>query len=111
MNKKKDINIIKFPTSANEAERQVEAILFAAEEPLDVETIQSRISVKANVPKILSSLTEQYKNRGINLVCITNKWSLRTATNLSKLMNLQKSKDKKMSRATIETLAIASSTP
>ena len=106
MNKKKDINIIKFPTSANEAERQVEAILFAAEEPLDVETIQSRISVKANVPKILFSLAEQYKNRGINLVCITNKWSLRTATNLSKLMNLQKSKDKKMSRATIETLAI-----
>jgi len=106
MNKKKDLNIIKFPNNALETERQIEAILFAAEEPLDIKTIESRLSVKANVPKILKSLTEQYKNRGINLVCITNKWSLRTASNLSKLMNLQKSKDKKMSKATVETLSI-----
>jgi segregation and condensation protein B len=106
MKKKKNLNIIKFPNSLIEAERQVEAILFAAEEPLDIETIASRLSVKANIPKILTSLTEQYKNRGINLVCITNRWSLRTADNLSKLMNLQKSKNKKMSRATVETLAI-----
>jgi segregation and condensation protein B len=106
MTKKKNLNVIKFPNSILEAERQVEAILFAAEEPLDIETISSRLSVKTNVQKVLNSLTEQYKKRGINLVCITNKWSLRTASNLSKLMNLQKSKDKKMSRATVETLAI-----
>ena len=106
MTKKKNLNVIKFPNSILEAERQVEAILFAAEEPLDIETISSRLSVKTNVQKVLNSLAEQYKKRGINLVCITNKWSLRTASNLSKLMNLQKSKDKKMSRATVETLAI-----
>ena len=53
MNKKKNLNILKFPTNIVEAERQVEAILFAAEEPLDLESIQTRLKVKANVPKIL----------------------------------------------------------
>ena len=106
MNKKKDLNIIKFPTNVAEAERQVEAILFAAEEPLDLESIQTRLKAKANVPKILKSLENQYKNRGINLICIANKWSFRTPSNLSKLMNLETSTQKKLSKAAIETLAI-----
>ena len=106
MKKKKDLKILKFPTNMVEAERQVEAILFAAEEPLDIESIQNRLKLKADVPKILSSLETQYKDRGINLVCITNKWSFRTASNLSNLMNLQTSTQKKLSKAAIETLAI-----
>ena len=106
MNKKKDINILKFPINIAEAERQIEAILFAAEEPLDLESIQTRIKVKANVPKILESLKNQYKNRGINLICIVGKWSFRTSSNLSKLMSLQKFTQKKLSKAAIETLAI-----
>ena len=106
MNKKKDLKVVKLPTSVNQIERQVEAILFAADEPLDVETILSRLKVHANVPKALESLKFYYNNRGINLVCITNKWSFRTATNLSGLMNLQKSKEKKMSKAAVETLSI-----
>ena len=106
MNKKKNPKIIKFPTSATEAERQVEAILFSAEEPLDIDSIKSRLTVKINITKVLTLLESQYKNRGINLICIKNKWSFRTASNLSKLMNLQKSKQKKLTKATIETLAI-----
>ena len=106
MNKKKNLNILKFPTNIAEAERQVEAILFAAEEPLDLESIQTRLEVKANVPKILKSLENQYKNRGINLICIANKWSFRTPSNLSKLMKLETSTQKKLSKAAIETLAI-----
>ena len=106
MNKKKNLNILKFPTNIVEAERQVEAILFAAEEPLDLESIQTRLKIKADVPKILKSLEKQYKNRGINLICIANKWSFRTPLNLSKLMNLQTSTQKKLSKAAIETLAI-----
>jgi len=106
MKHKKNTKIIKFPTSSADAERQVEAILFAAEEPLDLESIQARLKVKANVSKILESLKMQYKNRGINLICITNKWSFRTASDLSKLMNLQISTQKKLSKAAIETLAI-----
>ena len=52
------------------------------------------------------NIKEIYKNRGINLICIKNKWSFRTADDLSKLMSLQKSTQKKLSKATIETLAI-----
>jgi segregation and condensation protein B len=106
MNQKRDSKILKFPSGINESERQVEAILFAAEEPLDPKSIEERMKIKTNVPKILKSLVIQYKNRGINLVCIANKWSFRTASNLSQLMNLQKSNQKKLSKAAIETLAI-----
>ena len=104
--KPKNLKILKFPTNATEPERQVEAILFAAEEPLDIESIKMRMTIKSNVANILESLEKQYKNRGINLICISNKWSFRTAVNLSKLMNLQKSTQKKLSKAAIETLAI-----
>ena len=106
MMKPKNLKILKFPTNATEQERQVEAILFAAEEPLDIESIKMRMTIKSNVANILESLEKQYKNRGINLICISNKWSFRTAANLSKLMNLQKSTQKKLSKAAIETLAI-----
>ena len=106
MNKKKDTKIIKFPVSISEAERQAEAILFAAEEPLDIETIKSRMKVSSNIEKVLDSLQKQYHSRGINLVCITKKWSFRTSSNLSKLMDLQVSTQKKLSKAAIETLSI-----
>ena len=104
--KKNDLNILKFPSSVTNLERQVEAILFAAEEPLDEESIQEKLKTKINISKILVSLEKQYKNRGINLICISNKWSFRTASNLSQFMNLQIHAKKKMSKATIETLAI-----
>ena len=106
MNKKKNLKILKFPKNLIEAEREVEAILFSADEPLDLETIKSRMITKANILKILESLVEQYKNRGINLICIKEKWSFRTASNLSKLMNLQIPSQKKLSKAAIETLSI-----
>ena len=106
MKKIKESKILKFPGSSAEAEKQVEAILFAAEEPLDIETIKTRIKTKGNIANILASLQKQYANRGINLICISNKWSFRTSVNLSKLMSLQTSTQKKLSKATIETLAI-----
>ena len=105
VNKKKN-NIISFPASPSKLERQVEAILFSASEPLDVETIEKRIRTNTNVKKILEHIKNIYENRGINLVCIKNKWSFRTASDLSKLMALQKSTQKKLSKATIETLSI-----
>ncbi len=107
--KKKDKNkdnIISFPSTVSKLERQIEAILFAASEPLDIETIEKRVQSNINVTKILEKLKKNYNNRGINLVCIRNKWSFRTAEDLSKLMSLQKSTQKKLSKATIETLSI-----
>ena len=106
MRNKKKNNIIDFPASPTKLERQVEAILFAASEPLDIETIEKRVQTTNNLKKILENLQATYKKRGINLVCIKNKWSFRTAEDLSKLMSLQKSTQKKLSKATIETLAI-----
>tara|TARA_Y100000758_G_scaffold276597_1_gene221506 strand:+ start:19 stop:708 length:690 start_codon:yes stop_codon:yes gene_type:complete len=106
MNKKNDLKILKFPDHVAKLERQVEAILFAAEEPLDIESIQEKLNTKANILKILESLEKQYKNRGVNLVYIAKKWSFRTASNLSKFMNLQTFTKKKLSKAAIETLAI-----
>jgi len=105
INKKKN-NIISFSPSPTKLERQVEAILFAASEPLDVETIEKRIQTSSNIKRVLENIKKSYKTRGINLVCIKNKWSFRTADDLSKLMSLQKSTQKKLSKATIETLSI-----
>ena len=104
-NKNKN-NIISFPSNISKLERQVEAILFAASEPLDLETIEKRIQSNTNIKKVLEKIQENYKKRGINLVCIRDKWSFRTAEDLSKLMSLQKSTQKKLSKATIETLSI-----
>jgi len=107
MKKNKNINnVISFPKNKSKIEREVEAIIFAADEPLDVETIEKRVGTSKDIKKILFKLQEEYSNRGINLVCISNKWIFRTASDLSKLMSLQKSTQKKLSRATIETLAI-----
>ena len=106
MNKLKKNNVVNFPSSVSEIEREVEAILFAAAEPLETESIETRISKKVDVLKVLKKLQQTYSARGVNLVCISNKWSFRTAQNLSKLMSQQKSVEKKLSQAAIETLAI-----
>ena len=99
-------NIVKFPLNLSDGEREIEAILFAATEPLEIESIESKISKKINVQKALEKLQQTYLNRGINLVCISNKWSFRTAENLSGLMSQQKTIEKKLSKAAIETLSI-----
>ena len=103
--KKKD-NIIKFPNKLSSIEKEIEAIIFAAAEPLDVETIESKISKKGDVEKILHKLKNEYLDRGINLVCISKKWSFRTSSSLSNLMKQEKTVEKKLSKAAIETLAI-----
>jgi len=103
---KKINNIVKFPKNLNKLERQVEAILFAASEPLDIETIEKRVQSSTQIKKVLTKLQSDYSNRGVNLVCIKEKWSFRTSSDLINLMSLQKSTEKKLSRATLETLAI-----
>jgi len=106
MKKIKTNNIVSFPSSLTNDEREVEAILFAALEPLDIDTIMSKVSKKNNTVKILEKLKNIYSTRGINLVNISNKWSFRTAKDLSGLMSKEKSVEKKLSKAAIETLSI-----
>ena len=106
INKDSNNNIVTFPKKSNNGEREVEAIVFAALEPLDIDTIESKISKKIDVLKTLEKLQIEYSTRGINLVCISSKWSFRTSENLSNLMSQEKTVEKKLSRAAIETLAI-----
>ena len=106
MKKLKKNNIISFPNEMTEEEKEIEAILFAAEESLDEESIRTKITKGKNLLKSLIKLQKHYSKRGINLVCISNKWSFRTSDKLSDLMSQQKSVQKKLSRAAIETLSI-----
>jgi segregation and condensation protein B len=109
MIKKKKVskdNVVKFPSKLSDIDKQIEAIIFAAAEPLDVDTIESKISKKSNVSKSLEKLQQEYSNRGINLVCIKDKWSFRTSPKMATLMTQEKTVEKKLSRAAIETLAI-----
>jgi len=109
MNKKNILtkdNVVNFPSKLTDAEREIEAIIFAAAEPLDLDTIESKLSKKTDTLKTLEKLQKEYSNRGINLVCISNKWSFRTSPNLSNLMSQEKTVEKKLSRAAVETLAI-----
>tara|TARA_B100001057_G_scaffold130024_1_gene129069 strand:- start:296 stop:997 length:702 start_codon:yes stop_codon:yes gene_type:complete len=109
MNKKKfrkKDNVINFPSKLSLVEKEIEAIVFAAAEPLDIETIENKISKKTNVEKVLLKLQSEYSDHGINLVCISKKWSFRTSPNLSNLMSQEKTVEKKLSKAAIETLSI-----
>ena len=89
-------NVVKFPSKLTEIEKEIEAVIFAAAEPLDVDTIESKISKKQNVVKSLEKLQQEYSDRGINLVCIKNKWSFRTSPKLSNLMTQEKTVEKKI---------------
>ena len=106
MKKLKKNNVVSFPSKLTDAEKEIEAIVFAAAEPLSIDTIESKLSKKTDVEKSLLKLQNFYLNRGINLINISNKWSFRTADNLSSIMSVHKTVEKKLSRAAIETLAI-----
>ena len=106
MKKLKKNNIVNFPLSLSDGEKEIEAILFAAAEPLNLDAIESKVPKKVNVLNILNKLQNIYKNRGINLVCISKKWSFRTSDTLSVLMSEQKTVEKKLSKAAVETLSI-----
>ena len=99
-------NIVKFPSKLTDLEKEIEAVIFAAAEPLDIDTIESKITKKGSVAKSLEKLQQEYSQRGINLVCIKNKWSFRTSPNLSNIMSQERTVEKKLSRAAVETLAI-----
>ncbi len=99
-------NVVKFPSKLTEIEKEIEGVIFAAAEPLDIDTIESKLSIKLNIKKSLEKLQQEYLNRGINLVCIKDKWSFRTSPKLANLMSQEKTVEKKLSRAAVETLAI-----
>jgi segregation and condensation protein B len=86
--------------------RIVEALLFAAAEPLDERALAAALPPQANVSAVLEELQRQYEPRGVNLVRVANKWQFRTAKDLGFLLSKQAVEERKLSRAAIETLAI-----
>ena len=91
--RKKTILLI-FQLNYLQLKKKLKELFFAAAEPLDIETIENKISKKTDVEKILLKLQAEYSNRGINLVCISKKWSFRTSPNLSNLMTQEKTVEK-----------------
>ena len=86
--------------------RILEALLFAAEEPLDEKALAGRLPAGVDVHALLLQLQNEYATRGVNLVRVGGKWSLRTASALAWLLTREMVVTKKLSRAAIETLAI-----
>ena len=84
----------------------IEAILFASKEPVDIKNLKTKVKRGTDVLKILYNLQDEYKNRGINLVCLAEKWSFRTSSDLSDKLKKEIYVEKKLSKAAIETLAI-----
>ena len=90
----------------DQQERMVEAILFASSEPVTLKEIISRLPHGCEPQQALENLKEKYKSSGINLVKVGECWALRTAADLSFLMQKETVEVRKLSRAAIETLAI-----
>jgi segregation and condensation protein B len=86
--------------------RILEALLFAADEPLDEKTLAARLPAGVDVKALLLQLQKEYAQRGVNLVRVGGKWSLRTASDLAWLLTHETVVTKKLSRAAVETLAI-----
>lgn len=86
--------------------RILEAMLFAAEEPLDERALAARLPDGIDVHTLLERLQSEYAARGVNLVRVAGKWSFRTAGDLAWLLTRETVVTKKLSRAAIETLAI-----
>lgn len=94
------------PTSEAQLLRLLEAILFAAAEPLGERALQERLPEGADVPALLESLGSEYANRGVNLVQAGKTWAFRTAPDLGPLLTRQAEVVRRLSRAAVETLAI-----
>ena len=94
------------PAPRPEALRFIEALLFAAAEPLDEETLTARLPEGVDLASAMRALQTEYATRGVNLVRVAGKWSFRTAKDLAWLMSREAVEQKKLSRAATETLAI-----
>lgn len=86
--------------------RILEALLFAADEPLDEKTLAARLPAGVDAHALLMQLQKDYARRGVNLVRVGGKWSLRTASDLAWLLTRETVVARKLSRAAVETLAI-----
>lgn len=86
--------------------RLLEALLFAASEPIDISTLRDRMRPDADVGALLARLQRDYAGRGVNLVSVAGRWRFQTAADLSEHLVDVREAPRKLSKAALETLAI-----
>ena len=84
----------------------IEAILFANSDLVDEKDLSKNIPKNLNLKKLLKELKNIYKDRGVNIYNVKNKWGFRTSPDMSKFLTIQKDLKRKLSKAGVETLAI-----
>src|SRR6266576_2781395 len=94
------------PQARPEELRLLEALLSASTEPLDQAALAKRMPDGVDIKAALAQLQAEYATRGVNLVRIANRWTVRTAGDLSWLMTRESTETRRLSRAAIEMLAI-----
>lgn len=90
----------------HEQMRICEALLFASDRPLSSIAIAEQLLEGTDVDAILSNLQKKYTDAGVNLVEVAGKWMFQTASDLAFLLRKEEEKERKLSRAAVETLAI-----
>jgi len=101
-----EVSPMDHPVARPEELRLLEALLFASAEPIDQATLAKRMPDGVDIKQALAQLQAEYAPRGVNLVKVANKWTFRTAGDLSWLMTRESTETRKLSRAAIEVLAI-----
>jgi segregation and condensation protein B len=94
------------PAERREKLRILEALLFAASEPLDEERLASHIGPGEQISTLVAELQRIYSSRGVNLVRVAGKWAFRTAADLSYLLEKHAVEERRLSKAALETMAI-----
>lgn len=87
-------------------ERAIEALLFAAAEPISEADLARRLPEGADVAAGVEALRRRYEGRGVELVCVADRWRFTTATDLAYLMTEEREEPRRLSKAAQETLAI-----
>jgi segregation and condensation protein B len=90
----------------NQQLRLLEALLFAAPEPLSEAELAMRLGEDADLPALLGELAEIYAERGVNLVALAGGWTFRTAPDLATALRSEREVSRRLSRAAVETLAV-----
>lgn len=94
------------PEEAAAHRRMIEALLFAATEPLTEAALAERLPAGADIAGGLAALAEDYAGRGVVLSQIAGKWRFVTATDLAHVLEAERVEPRRLSRAALETLAI-----
>jgi len=86
--------------------RALEALLFAASEPLTVRQLSDRLPEVEDMADHLAELAALYANRGVILQRVGGAYAFRTAPDLAHLFSRTERVERKLSRAAVESLAV-----